>query len=173
MVIDSAVWAWNINVTHTHRHTDTIQPPRQNVLLQNTLYFLSTLSSASQELSCGWHAARTLVHVVFPTLRPASRDLLARFSDIYLPRSHLRPPVRGFLELSGSYLVWDNKTGWAAIWWRSHDDRLSRLGTIHQRGRHTDSHVATANAASGSQNRLLQYHTARFLIWSRDRFPWL
>jgi len=30
---------------------------------------------------------------------------------------------------------------------QSGDDRLSHLGTIHQRDRHTDSHVATANAA--------------------------
>jgi len=41
----------------------------------------------------------------------------------------------------------ENQTGWATIWWRSHDDRLSLLGTIHQRDRHTDSHVAMANAA--------------------------
>jgi len=30
---------------------------------------------------------------------------------------------------------------------KSHDDRLSRLGTKHQRVTQTESHVATANAA--------------------------
>jgi len=53
------------------------------------------------------------------------------------------------LELSGSYLAWDKleRLGWTTIWWRSRDGRLGRLGTIHQRDRHTDSHVAIANAA--------------------------
>jgi len=51
------------------------------------------------------------------------------------------------VELSGSYLVRKNYNGWATIWRMWHDDRLSRLGTIHQRGRHTDSYVAIANAA--------------------------
>jgi len=34
---------------------------------------------------CSRHAARTLVHVVSPTLRTASRNLVAGFSDNYLP----------------------------------------------------------------------------------------
>jgi len=40
----------------------------------------TVISKVDIKPSCGWHAARTLVHVVFPTLRPASRDLLAAFS---------------------------------------------------------------------------------------------
>jgi len=52
----------------------------------------------------------------------------------------------GALELSGAYLVQENKYGRVTMWWRSHDDGLSRLGTIHQRDRHTDSHVAIENA---------------------------
>jgi len=47
------------------------------------------------------------------------------------------------LELSGSgKLEW---LGYNAV--QVPDDRLSRLGTLHQRDRHTDSHVAIANAA--------------------------
>jgi len=38
-------------------------------------------STSYKKLGCGCHAARTLVHVVFPRLRPASRDLLATFFD--------------------------------------------------------------------------------------------
>jgi len=51
------------------------------------------------------------------------------------------------LKLSGSCLVRENQNGWVTIWWRFHSDRLSRLGTIHQRGIHTKSHVTIANAA--------------------------
>jgi len=36
-------------------------------------------------------------------------------------------------KILGSYLVWENYNGWATIWWRSHGDRLSCVGTIHQR----------------------------------------
>jgi len=68
-------------------------------------------------------------------------DLLAGFSDFY----HVTPSIT--TELSGSYLIWENWNGWATIWRRSHDYRLSRLGTMHLRDRHTDSHVAIANAA--------------------------
>jgi len=38
------------------------------------------------------------------------------------------------------------KLDWVG-WWRSHDDRLSRLCTICRCNRHTDSHVAIVNAA--------------------------
>jgi len=36
---------------------------------------------SDKKLNCGWHAARTLVRIVFPTVRPASRDILAEFSN--------------------------------------------------------------------------------------------
>jgi len=55
------------------------------------------------------------------------------------------------LELSGHIC-----NGWPTIRWRLHDHRLSRLDTIHQRDRHTDSHVAMVTAAPthcvGQQN---------------------
>jgi len=52
------------------------------------------------------------------------------------------------LELWGSYLVWKNKNGWAIMSSKSHDNRLSRLSTIHQRdGQTDDSDVAIANYA--------------------------
>jgi len=48
-------------------------------------------------------------------------DLLAWFSDFCVPFSHLTLSVGGGIsELSGSYLAW------AAIWCKSHSDRLSQ-----------------------------------------------
>jgi len=38
---------------------------------------------------------------------------------------------------SGCWVLSKNSNGWATILWRSHDDRLSRLGTVHQRDRQT------------------------------------
>jgi len=73
-------------------------------------------------------------------------DLLTWFFDFYLPLSHLTPSVKGSPRAMG-FIFGIGKLEWATIRWRSHDDRLSRLDTIHQRGRHTDSHVAIANAA--------------------------
>jgi len=69
-----------------------------------------------KKLSCGWHASRTLVYVVFPTLRPASSDLLARShspegSSCILPYVRTSLPTSlpfDALEISGSYLVWEN-----------------------------------------------------------------
>jgi len=60
-------------------------------------------------------------------------DSLAGFSDFYLPLSHLTPSTRGSLRAIG-FVFGTGKLEWQ----RSHDDRLSRLGTIHQRDRHTD-----------------------------------
>jgi len=54
------------------------------------------------------------------------------------------------IPVSYGFIFGEVKLEWlTTIWWRSHDDRLSRLGTIHQRDRHThtDSHVAIATAA--------------------------
>jgi len=61
------------------------------------------------------------------------RHRRAGFCGFYLPFSNLTPLMRE------SWL--------ATIWFRSHDDRVSRLGTIHQRDRHTNNHIATAYAA--------------------------
>jgi len=76
------------------------------VLVHTPLYY--------KKLSCGWDAARTLVYVVFPTLRPASRDLLAEFSDICLPLSYLTPSMR---EIPSSYRIrmWYVKTRMAGL----------------------------------------------------------
>jgi len=74
-------------------------------------------------------------------------DLLAWFCDIYLPLSHLTPSVRA-IPSSYRIRIWCGKTRMAGL--KSGDGRKtidsSRLGTMHQRDRHTDSHVATANA---------------------------
>jgi len=53
-------------------------------LLTYLLYVCFAAAWHNKKLCCGWNAARTLVHVVFPTLRKASRDLLAGFSDLQL-----------------------------------------------------------------------------------------
>jgi len=75
-----------------------------------------------------------------PTLPPSGEWLrfIGKFSDIYLPLSHLTPSTRWMPSSCRGHI------------WLSYNlviDGLSRLGTIHQRGRHTDRHVAVANAA--------------------------
>jgi len=70
-------------------------------------------------------------------------NLLAGFCDFSYPSFMWRrqsPRAIWFIFGMG-------KLKWLGIWWRSSDDRPSRLGTIHQRDRHTDSHVAITNAA--------------------------
>jgi len=70
-------------------------------------------------------------------------DILAGFFDFCLLFSHLMPSM---MRIPSSYRVhiWYLKLEWLG-WWMSHDDRLSCLGTRHQRDRHTDSHVDIAN----------------------------
>jgi len=69
-------------------------------------------------------------------------DLLAGFFDFYLPFFWFTPSVSGILS---SYPVHICEFGMKKLewlgykWWRSHDDRLSRLGTLHQRDRHTQT----------------------------------
>jgi len=94
----------------------------------------------NKKLSCGWHAAQMLVHVFywpdFPTqIHSPEGSSWPHISRIF---RHLTPSIREIT--SNSYLVWDKWNGW----WRSHDNELSCLDTIHQRDRHADSHVATA-----------------------------
>jgi len=59
----------------------------------------------------------------------------------------------GKLEWLGYYLV-------KFAWWS-----ISRLGTVHQRDRHTESHVATANAAPthcvGRKNTQVRFPNSR------------
>jgi len=73
-------------------------------------------------------------------------DLLAGFSDFYLPFSHLTPSIRG---IPSSYRVhiWCGKTRMAEQQCdegRIMIDSVWRLGTVQQRDR--QSHVAIANA---------------------------
>jgi len=104
-----------------------------------------------------------------------------RLRITYCP--HLTPPISG---IPSSYRVhiWYGKIRMAGLHttsWRSHDDRLRRLGTIHQRNRQTDSHVTIANTA------LMQYVSAgkneqnsrrsfpywdRFWLWSLTDSGW-
>jgi len=83
----------------------------------------------NKKLSCGCHAARTLAHVIFPTLRAASRDLSVGFSDsqsftkgqldsiltvfsyFYLPFSHLTPLMRGSSRAIG-FIFGKEKLEW-------------------------------------------------------------
>jgi len=86
-------------------------------------------------------------------------DLLAGFCDFYLPLSQVTPSI------TSSYrIIRYEKTRMAGL--QSGEGRmmirLSRLDTIHQRDRHTDSHVAIVNVdrrtASGDENDVrLQY----------------
>jgi len=51
-------------------------------------------------------------------------DLLAEFSDFYVPLSQLDALNEGApLERTGSYLAWKKQSGSARIWWRSRDAR--------------------------------------------------
>jgi len=105
----------------------------------------------NKKLSCGWHAARTLVRVVFPTLRPAGRYLLVVFSDIFLPFFHLTPSMR---KVSSSYRVhiWYGKTRMAGLQSGEartlHGDRLRVVWTHNtsawQTDRQTDAQTATS-----------------------------
>jgi len=94
-------------------------------------------------LSCCWQTARhstilhqraAVMHVILP-------------NTAYTHHSIWRPQWGGSTQAIGFIFGMGNENGWATIWWKSHDDRLSRLGTIHQCDRHTDSHVAIAIAA--------------------------
>jgi len=70
--------------------------------------------------------------------------------------------LSGGIPSSYRVRIWygKNLNVWATIWWRLHDDRLGRFGTMHQRDRHTDSHVVTA---SDGRNRY-----ARLTNWVKD-----
>jgi len=90
----------------------------------------------------------TIYWLDFPT-RSHSPEGSSSHMTAYWPYLPTSLPFDGLderdpLEQSGSYLLRENWNGWTKISWRSHDDRLRRLGTIHQRDRHTDSHVAIA-----------------------------
>jgi len=89
-----------------------------------------------------------------PTLSRVAFRWLKFIGQILLILSTLLPfdalSERDPLEVSCSYLVWENLNGWATIWWKSLDDWLSHLGTTWLTQYilwHTDCHVALANAA--------------------------
>jgi len=119
---------------------------------------LSTQLKLNKKLSCGCHATRTLLHVLFPTLRPATRALLAGFSDSqsftrgqllaaywpYFPTfayfsSIWRPQWGGSLRAIG-FIFCTGKLEWLGEGHVTIDS--SRLDTIHQRDRHR--HTATS-----------------------------
>jgi len=95
--------------------------------------------------------------------RAAVCDLLAGFSDFYLPFSNLTLAMKG---IPSSYRVhiWCGKTRTAGL--RSRECRKGCLGTIHQRDRHTERQTATQprrhskcrfKASGGKNNYLLTY----------------
>jgi len=113
--------------------------------LQQSFRLFVCYSLALKKLSYRWQTVRRSKHSCQEL--PSGTGLRSIGQIFRLLLTHLLFDAFVPLELSGLCLVLENWNGWATIWWRSHDDRLSRLGTIHQRDRHTDSHVVIANAA--------------------------
>jgi len=80
--------------------------------------------------------------LVFPTLRPASRDLLAVFSDIYLtPLAFDALDDGDPLELYGLLLVMARLQPGEG---RMMIDLVVWAQSIHQRDKHTDTQTATS-----------------------------
>jgi len=98
--------------------------------------------------------------------------ILAEFCEFYLPIPHLTPSLRG-IPSSYQVHIWSGKTRMAGL--QSGEGRImidsSRLGTIHQRGRHTDSHVAIANASLthyvARQKQLCMKYEINKFTWGR------
>jgi len=143
------------------------------------------LMFSHKKLSCGWHASRTLVHVVFPTLRPASRDLLAAFSDSqsftsgsfwqHIDRIFRHLPTRlpfdtftedDTLELSGSNLIRNTRMAVLQFedvcimidWvaWAQYINVTDRQ-TDRLTDSHKDSHVTTAIADKALKARIKKF----------------
>jgi len=125
-------------------------------------------------------------------------DLLTGFSDLYPPLSHL---TLSMMAIHWNYRVMFDlgKLEWLDMgvnasgtlggrdpcnpcgvdayvaglsWRRSHDDdRRRRLGTVHQRDRHTDSHVALQHVpTSHSSAQTVSFHHVRSSVEYKTPF---
>jgi len=86
------------------------------VLLTFLTYYwmlVSVRGTVNKKFSCGWHAAWMLVHVVFPTLFLASRDLLGRFfnSHSFTRGQFLTAYCKYFLTSTYPYSIWRPQRG--------------------------------------------------------------